>query len=182
MSIKKDITNQRNHFALKNLSSQSYGFSSCYVQMWELDYKDDRAPKNWCFWTVGKILESPLDCQEINPVNPKRNQHWILIESADVEAEVPILWPPDMKSLLIGKKNKNKIKLWCWERLKAGGEGGNRGWDGWMASLTQWTWVWANRGWWWRTESLACYTVHGVSKSWSQRLSNRTTVFNKFLL
>ena len=86
MSIKKDITNQRNHFALKNLSSQSYGFSSCSVQMWELDYKDDRAPKNWCFWTVEKSLESPLDCQEINPANPKRNQPWILIESADVEA------------------------------------------------------------------------------------------------
>ena len=92
MSIKKDITNQRNHFALKNLSSQSYGFSSCSVQMWELDYKDGRAPKNWCFWTVEKSLESPLDCQEINR-------------------------------------------------------------DGWMASLTQWTWVWANSGWWWRTES-----------------------------
>ena len=99
--------------------------------MWELEYKDDTALNNWCFWTVvlEKTLKSPLDCQEIKPVNPKRN-HWILIGRADVEAEAPILWPPDMKSLLIGKI-QSKTKLWCWERLKAGGEGGNRGWDDW---------------------------------------------------
>ena len=81
---------------------------------------------------------------EIKPVNLKGNQPWILVGRTDAEAEGPILWPPDALSWLIGKD-------WCWERLRARGEGGDRGWDGWMASLTQWTWVSANLGRWWRT-------------------------------
>ena len=109
----------------------------------ELDYKESWASKNWCFWTVEKTLESPLDCKEIQLVHPKGNQSWVFIGRTDVEAENPILWPPDAKSWLIWKD-------WCWERLRAGGEGGDRGWDGWMASLTWWTWVWVNsRCWWW---------------------------------
>ena len=77
------------------LSSQSYGFSSSHVWMWELDYKETWVPKNWCFWTVvlEKTLESPLGCKEIKPVNPKGNQSWIFIGRTDAEAEVPILWP-----------------------------------------------------------------------------------------
>ena len=73
--------------------------------MWQLDYKESWAPNNWCFWTVvlEKTLESPLDCKEIKPVNPKRNQSWILFGRADAEAEAPILWPPDAKNWLIGK-------------------------------------------------------------------------------
>ena len=73
--------------------------------MWELDYKESLAQKNWCFWTVvlEKTLESPLDCKEIQPVHPKGNQSWIFIEKTDAEAETPILWPPDAKSQLIGK-------------------------------------------------------------------------------
>ena len=73
--------------------------------MWELDYKESWAPKNWCFWTVvlEKTLDSPLDCKESQPVHPKGNQSWIFIESTDAEAEAPILWPPDTKSWLIGK-------------------------------------------------------------------------------
>ena len=73
--------------------------------MWELDCKEIWAPKNWCFWTVllEKTLESPLDCQEIQPIHPKGNQFWIFIGSTDVEAETPILWPPDAKNWLIGK-------------------------------------------------------------------------------
>ena len=121
-------------------------FFSSHVQMWELDYKEGWAPKNWCFWTVvlEKTLESPLDCKEIQPVHPKGNQSWLSIGRTDVEAETPILWPSDGKSWLIGKRP------WCWERLRAGGEGDDRGWDGWMASPTQWTWVWVNSGsWWW---------------------------------
>ena len=112
--------------------------------MWELGHKG-WALKKWCSWTVvlEKILESPLDCKEIKPVNPKGNQPWIFIGRTDAETEAPVLWPPDAKSLLIGKDP--------WERLKAGGEGDDRGWDGWMASLTQWTWVWASSGRWWRT-------------------------------
>ena len=85
-------------------SSQSYGFSSGNVCMWELDHKESWAPKNWIFWTVVlKILESPLDYKEIKPVSPKGNQSWIFIGRTDAEAEAPILWPPDVKNWLIGK-------------------------------------------------------------------------------
>ena len=95
--------------------------------MWELDYKESSAPKNWCFSTVvlEKTLESPLDCKEIQPVSPRGNQSWIFIGRTDAEAEAPILWPPDVKNWLIWKGP------WCWERLKAGDEGDDRGWDGW---------------------------------------------------
>ena len=114
--------------------------------MWELDCEESWAPKNWCFWSMllEKTLVSPLDCKEIQPVHPKGDQSWVFIGSTDVEAEAPILWPPDVKSYLIGKR------LWCWEGLRAGGEGEDRGWDGWMASLIQWTWVWVkSRSWQW---------------------------------
>ena len=90
---------------LCNQTGQSYGFSSGHVWMWELDYKESWVLKNWCFWTMvlEKILESPLDCKEIKPVNPKRDQLWIFIGRTDAEAETPILWPPDVKNWLIGK-------------------------------------------------------------------------------
>ena len=96
---------QRHYFANKGLSSQSYGFSSSQVWMWELDYKESWAPKNWCFPTVvlEKTLESPLDCKEIQLVHPKGNQSWIFIGRTDAEAETPRVWPPDAKSWLIGK-------------------------------------------------------------------------------
>ena len=89
----------------KGPSSQSYGFSSSHVWMWELDHKESWAPKNWCFWTVvlEKTLESPLDSKGIKPVHPKGNQSWILIGRTDVEAEAPILWPPDVKNWHSGK-------------------------------------------------------------------------------
>ena len=139
---KQHIKMQRHYFVNKGTSSQSYGFSSSHVWMWDLDYKESWAPKNWCLWTVvlEKTLESPLEYKEIQPVHPKGNQSWIFIGRTDVEAETPILWTPDAKNWLIWKRP------WCWERLKAGGEGDDRGWDGWMPSLTQWTWVWANSG------------------------------------
>ena len=93
------------YFANKGLSSHSYGFSSSHVWMWELDHKENWAPKNWCFWTVvlEKTLESPLDCKEIKPVNPKGNQSWIFTGRPDAEAETPVLWPPDGKNWLTGK-------------------------------------------------------------------------------
>ena len=99
------IKKQRHYFANKGLSSQSYGFSSSHVWMWELDYKESCAPKNWCFWTVvlEKTLESPLDCKEIQPVHSKGNQSWIFIGRTDTEAEAPILWPPGVKNWLLGK-------------------------------------------------------------------------------
>ena len=90
----------------------------------ELDYKESWAPKNWCFWTVvlEKTLESPLDCKEIKPINPKGNQPWIFIERTDAEAETLIFLPPDVKNWLIGKD-----RPWCWERLMAGGEEDGKG-------------------------------------------------------
>ena len=91
-----------------------------------------------------KTLESPLDCREIQPVHPGGDQSWVFIGRTDVEAETPVLWLPRAKSWLIGKKP------WCWEGLRAGGEGDGRRWDGWMASPTRWTWIWVNSGsWWW---------------------------------
>ena len=130
---RQHIKKQRYYFTDKGPSSPSYGFFSSHVWMWDLDdldYNESWALKNWCFWAVvlEKTLESPLDCKEIKPVHPEGNQSWIFIGRTD--AETPILWPPDEKNWLNWKRS------WCWERLKAGGEGDNRGWDGWMASLT----------------------------------------------
>ena len=90
---RQHIKKQRHCFANKGLSSQSYGFSSSHVWMWELDPKESWALKNWCFWTVvlEKTLESLLDCEEIKPVNCKGNQSWIFTERTDAEAETPIL-------------------------------------------------------------------------------------------
>ena len=99
------IKKQRHYFVNKGPSRQSYGFSSSHVWIGELDYKESWAPKNWCFWTVvlEKALQSPLDCKEIQPVHSRGNQSWIFIGRIDAEAETPILWPPYVKSLLIGK-------------------------------------------------------------------------------
>ena len=110
--------------------------------MWELDHKESWALKNWCFWTVvlKKTLDSPLDCKEIKLVNCKANQSWIFTGKTDAEAEnsnTEVTW---YKELTHWKRP------WCWETLKAGGDGDNRGWDGRMASPTQWTWVWAGVG------------------------------------
>ena len=134
-SVVSDITLR--YFANRGPYSQSYGFSSSHAWMQQLDRKGGWAPKNWCFWTLvlEKTLESPLACKEIKQVNPIGNQPWIFIGRTDAEAEAPTTW---CKELTHWKRP------WCWERLKAGGERDNRGWDGWIASPTQWTWVWAN--------------------------------------
>ena len=89
----------------KGPSSQSHGFSSSHLWIWELDHIESRVLKNWCFWTVvlEKSLESPLDCKEIQPVHPKGNQSWIFIGRTDAAAEAPIIWPPDAKNWLTGK-------------------------------------------------------------------------------
>ena len=102
---RQHIKKQRHNFANKDPSNQSYGFSSSHVRMWEFDYKESWAPKNWCFWTVvlENTLESPLNGKEVKPVNPKGNQSWIFIGRTDVEAETPILWLPDAKNCLIIK-------------------------------------------------------------------------------
>ena len=99
------ILKSRHQFVNKGPSSQGYGFSSGHLRMWQLDCEESWALKNWCFWTVvlEKTLESPLDCKEIQPIYPKGDQSWVFIGRTDVEAESPILWPPDVKSWLIWK-------------------------------------------------------------------------------
>ena len=114
--------------------------------MWELDCKESWAPKNWCFWTVvlEKTLESPLDCKEIQPVHPKGDPvlgvHW-----------KDWCWGWNSSTLATSCEELTHWKRpWSWERLGAGGEGDDRGWDGWMALPTRCTWVWVNSGsWWW---------------------------------
>ena len=126
--------------------SQNYGFSSSHVLMGELDHKESWVLKNWWFWTVvlEKTLESLWDCKEVKPVNPKGSQPWIFSGRIDAEAETPVLWPPDEKNWLIGV-NPDAGKAWEQED-----KGYDRRWDGWMASPTLWTWVWAISGsWWW---------------------------------
>ena len=131
----RDIT-----FANKGPPSQSYGFSSSHVWIWELDYKESWEPKNWCFWTVvlKKTVESPLDCKEIQPVHSKGNQSWIFIGRTD--AQTPILWPPDAKNWLIGK-DPDAGKDWRQEET----EDEMVGWHHWLNGQ-----VWINsRSWWW---------------------------------
>ena len=137
---------------------------------WELDCKESCAPKNWCFWTVmlEKTLESPLECKEIQPVHPKGDQSWVFIGRTDVETETLIFWPPDELEL-------NHLKRpWCWERLRVGGEGDDREWYGWMASPTQWTWVWVDSGsWWWtgRPSMLWFMGSQRVRHDWATELN-----------
>ena len=102
---RQHIKKQRHYFANKGPSSQGYGFSTSHVWIWQLDYQESWVLKNRCFWTVvlEKTLENPLDCKEIQSVNPRRNRSWLLIERTDAEAEAPVLWPPDAKNWLIGK-------------------------------------------------------------------------------
>ena len=122
--------------------------------MWELNCEEGWAPKNWCFWTVmlEKTFESPLDCKEIKPVNPKGNQSWIFIARTDAEAETPVLWSPDVKSWLIEKDRDAGKDLR--EEEKGMTE------NDWMASLTLWTWGWANFGsWWWTGKSMGSQRV-----------------------
>ena len=122
---------QRHHFADKGPYSQGYDLSSSHVQIWELNYKEGRALKNWCFPTVvlEKTFKNPLESKEIKPVNFKGNQPWILFGRTDAEPEAPILWPVDVKSQLTGKKP------WCWGRWKAKGEGGGKRMR-WLDSIT----------------------------------------------
>ena len=109
--------------------------------MWELDCEESWVLKNWCFWTVvvEKTLESPLDCKEIQPAHPKGDQSWVFIGS----------WNSNTLATSCEYLTHWK-RPWCWEGLGAREEGDDRGWAGWMASLTWWTWIWVNsRSWWW---------------------------------
>ena len=139
---RQHIKKQRHYFADKGLYGQSYGFSGSRVWAWELDYKEGWVLKNRCFWIVilEKTLESPLDCKEIKPVDSKGNLniHW-----------KDWCWIWNSNTLATSCEELAHLQRpWCWEGLWAGGEGDDRGWDGWMASLTPWTWVWVNSGRW----------------------------------
>ena len=121
--------------------------------------------KNWCFWLwCWRRLLRVLDFREIQSIHSEGDQSWIFIGRTDAEPETPILWPPDEKTHL--------KRPWCWERLRVG-EGGERGWDGWMASVTQWTWVWVSSGSWVMDREAWHAAVHGVTKS-QTRLSDWT--------
>ena len=135
--------------------------------MWELDCEEGWALKNWCFLTVvlEKTLASPLDCKEIQPVHPKGDQSWVFIGRTDVEANTLATWCEELTHLK---------RPWCWERLTAGGEGDDKGWDGWMASLTQWTWVWVSSGsWWWTGKPgvLQSMGLQRVRQDWATELN-----------
>ena len=123
---------QRYHLANKSSYSQSYGFSSAYVRLWELDYKESWVLKNWCFWTVvlEKTLESPLDCKEIKPVHPKGDQSLIFIARTDAEAEAPIFWPPDVKNWLTGQ-DPDAGKDWRQDEMGTTGDE-TVGWRHWL--------------------------------------------------
>ena len=140
--------------------------------MWDLDHKEGWAPKNWHFWTVllEKILESLYFLGLLGDKTSQSYRKLLLnIHWKDWR------WSWSSNTLATWCKELTHWKRpWCWERLKAGGEGDTRGWDDWMASPTQWTWVWASSRRWWRTDREAwCATVHGVAKSWA-RPSNWT--------
>ena len=140
---RQHIKKQRHYLADKNPFSQSYHFSISHVWMWELDYKESLAPKNWCFWSVvlEKTLESPLDCKEIQPVHPKGDQSWAFFGRNDAKAETPVLWPPHATSWLI-RKDSDVGRDWGQEKKGTTEDE--------MVSPTRWMWVWVNSGsWWW---------------------------------
>ena len=151
-------------------------FSSSHVWLWELDYEESWALKNWCFWTVvlEKILDSPLDCKEIKPIHPRSilNVHW-----------KDWRWSWNSNTLATSCKEPTHLKRpWCWEKLKVGGAGDDRGWDGWMAPLMWWTWVWVgSRSWWWTGKSglLQSMGWQRVGHNWATELNwtHRTDLF-----
>ena len=137
-------------------------------ESWTVKKAECRRIDGFKLWCLEKTLESPLDCKEIQPVYPEGNQSWIFTGRTDAKAETPILWPPDMKSWLIGKD------LDAGKDLKARGEGDDRRWDGWMASLTQWMWFWVNSGsWWWtgRSGVLRFMGSQRVGHDWATELN-----------
>ena len=162
--LREHIEKQRHYSANKDPSSQGYGFSCGHVWIWELDCEESWVPKNWFFWTMvlHKTLESPLDCKEIQPVHSKGDQPCCSLEGMMLKLKLQYFGH-------LCEELTHWKRLWCWEGLGAGGEGDDRGWDGWMASPTRWTWVWVNSGRQLWTGGPG--VIHGVAKS-RTRLSN----------
>ena len=139
------IKKQRHYFANKSPSSQGYGFSIGHVWVWELDEKESWAVKNWCFWAVAleETLESPLDCSEIQPVILREVNPEFSLEGLMLKLKLQYF------DHLMQRADSFEKNLML-KKLKVGGEGDDRAWDGWMASLIQWTWIWVTSGsWWW---------------------------------
>ena len=137
--------------------------------MWELDHEESWTLKNWCFWTMvlEKTLESPLDCKRSNRSIPKEISPEYSLEGLMLKLELKTLatWCEELT---------HWKRPWCWERLKAGGEGDDRGWDGWMASLTLWTWVWVSSvSWWWtgRPGVLQFRGLQRIRHDWATELN-----------
>ena len=166
---RQHIKKQRHYFASKGPSSQSYGFSSSHIWIWELEYKESWVPKNWWFWTVvlEKSLECLLDCKEIQPVHPKRksvlNIHW-----------KDWCWSWSSNTLATWWEELTHWKRpWCWKILKAG-EGDDREWHDWVVSPTQLIWAWASCGRWWRTgkfDVLQSMGLQRVGHDWVTELN-----------
>ena len=168
------IKKQRHYFADRDAYSQSYGFSSSHIQMWELDHKEGWTLKNWCFQIVvlEKTLESSLDCKVIKPVNPKGNQPWIFIGRTDVEAEALVLWPLNVKILLIGKA-PDAGKYWRSGRRQQRMR--------WLDSITSPVDMNLSKlGETVEKREAWQATVHRVAKSWTQ-FSNWTTTIAKIM-
>ena len=165
---RQHIQKQRHYFVNKDPSSQGYGFSSSHVWMWELDYKESWALKNWYFWTVvlEKTLEGPLDCKEIKPVHPKGNQSWVFFIRTDVEGEAPTFWPPDAKRWLIWN-DPDVGKDWRQEEKGTTKDEMVR-WHHWLSG------VWVNsRSWWWtgRPGVLQLMGSQRVRHDWATELN-----------
>ena len=142
---RQHIKKQRHYFVNKGPYSQSYGFSGSHIWIGELGQKESWAPKNWCFWTVllEKTFESPSDYKEIQPVHPRGDQSWVFIGRNDAKAETPVL-------AHLMQRADSFEKILMLRKIERRRRRDSRGWDGWMASLTPWTWVWASsRSWWW---------------------------------
>ena len=163
------IKKQRHYFVNKGPSSQGYGFSSGHVWVWELNYKESWVPKNWCFWTVvlEKTLESPLNCKESQPTILKEISPGYSLEGLMLKLTLQyfghLTWRADSfeKTLILGKIDGRRRR-------------GRRGWDGWMASPTWWTWVWVDSGsWWWtgRPGVLQFMGSQRVGHDWATELN-----------
>ena len=174
---RQHIKKQRHHFVNKGPSSQGYGFSNGHVWMWQLDCEESWVPKNWCFWTVvlEKTIESPWTARRFNQSILKEISPGGSLEGLMLKLKLQY-FGPQCEELTHMKRP------WCWERLRAGGEGVDRGWDGWMASRTQWTWVWVDSGSWWCYSTISSSVVPFSSclQSFLRVFSNTTVQKHHF--